>query len=153
MEHCIWYGLPSKIDPHDLLRQTGLYARILIDVDWSKELLEKVLVQRKRDGYDFFVGVTYERILQFCNLCCTIGHNASNYRNINNVKMSECITRKLDKILENRKTKGLRKMQQAKYKLRVMQLKLLLIGRSHRDKETHRVCTMLGRTILLGRVT
>lgn len=32
---------------------------------------------RKSVGVKFFVNVIYERILQFCSFCLTIGHNAA----------------------------------------------------------------------------
>lgn len=45
-------GVPLKLDPH--IQRVGSYARIQVDVDCSNELPVKILVQRKKLGFDFF---------------------------------------------------------------------------------------------------
>lgn len=48
-------GMPLKVDP--IAQRNGTYARVQVDVDCSKELLVKVLLQRKKAGFDFFANV------------------------------------------------------------------------------------------------
>lgn len=59
-------------------RTFGQFARILIDIDLEKELLFKVLVERK--GFAMFVDLDYEQIPEYCTSCRMIGHQLSNCR-------------------------------------------------------------------------
>jgi len=61
-------------------RTFGQYARILVDMDVSQPLRNKVLVERK--GYAFFVEVTYENLPDFCTHCKKIGHYVEICNNI-----------------------------------------------------------------------
>jgi len=56
-------------------RTFGHFARVLIDIDLSKELRYEVLVERK--GYAFFVELEYENVPEFCVFCKTVGHSVS----------------------------------------------------------------------------
>ncbi|XP_024171838.1 uncharacterized protein LOC112177819 [Rosa chinensis] len=72
-------GMPVKLDPRTANRSIGLYARILIDVDLSKPLIEKLQISRA-NGEIVSVGVEYETCPNFCEVCCTVGHPASKCR-------------------------------------------------------------------------
>jgi hypothetical protein len=57
-------------------RTFGHYARVLVDVDLAKDLIYRVLVERK--GFAFFVDVEYENLPPFCDHCNIIGHKFEN---------------------------------------------------------------------------
>jgi len=54
-------------------RTFGHFARVLVDIDLTKELKHEFLVERK--GYAFFVEFEYENLPEFCNYCKMVGHN------------------------------------------------------------------------------
>ncbi|XP_058783669.1 uncharacterized protein LOC131658389 [Vicia villosa] len=56
-------------------RPFGHFVRVLVDMDLTKELRYKVLVERQ--GFAFFVELEYEKLPEFCNHCICIGHNTS----------------------------------------------------------------------------
>lgn len=70
-------GMPLKVDPLTLQRRSGLYCRVLLDVDLLNALPDKILVQRKSAGVEFFTNVVYEKLPQYCSYCGTIGHNVA----------------------------------------------------------------------------
>jgi hypothetical protein len=53
-------------------RTFGQYARVLVDMDVTKELRYKVLVERK--DFAFFVELEYENLPDYCIHCKKIGH-------------------------------------------------------------------------------
>jgi hypothetical protein len=61
-------------------RTFGHYARVLVDMDLSQPLRNKVLVERK--GFAFFVEFDYENLPDFCNHCNMIGHNLENCKRV-----------------------------------------------------------------------
>lgn len=63
-------------------RTFGHFARVLIDIDLSKELRYEVLVERK--GYAFFVELEYENVPEFCAYCRAVGHHVSVCRKAGN---------------------------------------------------------------------
>ncbi|CAI8618056.1 unnamed protein product [Vicia faba] len=52
------------------------FVRVLVELDLTKELIYKVLVERV--GFAFFVEVEYEKIPDFCTFCNCIGHGYDN---------------------------------------------------------------------------
>ncbi|KAK2404888.1 hypothetical protein QL285_054191 [Trifolium repens] len=62
-------------------RTFGQFARVLVDIDISQPLRNKVLVERK--GFAFFVEIDYENVPDFCNACQVIGHHVDNCRRWN----------------------------------------------------------------------
>ncbi|KAK2360275.1 hypothetical protein QL285_085560 [Trifolium repens] len=69
-------GSPLALDEATKKRTFGHFARILIDVDLSSNLHERVLVEW--NDFDFYVDVEYENIPPFCNSCQIIGHSVNN---------------------------------------------------------------------------
>jgi hypothetical protein len=53
-------------------RTFGHFARVLVDMDLTQTLRNKVLVERK--GYAFFVELDYENLPDFCTHCKMVGH-------------------------------------------------------------------------------
>lgn len=66
-------------------RTFGHFARVLIDIDLSKELRYEVLVERK--GYAFFVEFEYENLPDFCGYCQAVGHHVNVCRKANKQHM------------------------------------------------------------------
>lgn len=55
------FGLPLKIYGRTLAKDNGMYARVLIVVDLTTELPERILVKRKQ--LNFIVSLDYEKLL------------------------------------------------------------------------------------------
>jgi len=66
-------GTPISIDGLTRNRAFRHYVRILVDIDLSKRVYDKILVER--EGFAFKVEVQYERCLLFFHHCYFIGHN------------------------------------------------------------------------------
>jgi len=71
-------GTPLLIDNATSKRIFGHYARILVDMDFSRKLFHEITVER--EGYAFNVVVAYEWLPKFCTHCQTIGHDVSSCR-------------------------------------------------------------------------
>lgn len=69
--------MPLKLDPRTLDRSIGLYARVLVDVDFAQPLLSKLRVTRA-NGSHVIVEIDYEPSV--CGKCGIIGHMESNCR-------------------------------------------------------------------------
>lgn len=65
-------------------RTFGHFARVLVDIDLSVELIYRVLVERI--GYAFFVDFEYEKLPDFCTKCNIIGHDDRNCRKLNGIE-------------------------------------------------------------------
>lgn len=70
-------GMPIKLDPRTTDRSLGLYARILVEVDFSRPLLDQLKVFRA-EGHSVTVGIEYETKPNVCGLCGLVGHLDSN---------------------------------------------------------------------------
>jgi hypothetical protein len=78
-------------------RTFGQFVRVLVDMDLSNPLRDKVLVERK--GFAFFVDLDYENLPPFCSHCKVIGHHVGICKKLNYV--DDC---KIDKeVREKRK--------------------------------------------------
>lgn len=75
-------GEPLKIDGKTIRKELGTYARILIDVDLSKPLVEEILVQRER--FEFLTYMEYENLPEFCRNCAAVGHDVSRCKSVLN---------------------------------------------------------------------
>lgn len=75
-------------------RTFGHFARVLVDIDVSKPLKYKVLVERV--GYAFFVDFDYENIPDYCTYCKCIGHHVGickRMKSVENVQADKSINR------------------------------------------------------------
>jgi len=61
-------------------RTFGQYVRILVDMDVSQPLRNKILVERK--GFTFFVELSYENLPDYCTHCNRIGHYIDICKNV-----------------------------------------------------------------------
>jgi len=71
-------GTPLVIDNATSKRLYDHYARILVDMDCSKKLFYKILVER--EGLSFPVEVVYEWMPDFCTHCQNLRHNVTSCR-------------------------------------------------------------------------
>ncbi|XP_058766038.1 uncharacterized protein LOC131639570 [Vicia villosa] len=77
------YAFDSASSKYAFERPFGHFVRVLVDLDMTKELSYKILVERI--GFAFFVDIEYEKMPDFCHFCSCIGHS------INNCKRKEAI--------------------------------------------------------------
>jgi len=68
-------GTTLLIDNATSKRLLGHYARILVDMDFSRKLFHEIVVER--EGYAFTVEVVYEWLPDFCSHCQNIGHDVT----------------------------------------------------------------------------
>jgi len=68
-------GTPLVIDNATTKRLFGHYARILVDMDFSRKIFHEIVVER--EGYAFPVAVSYEWMPDFCSHCQNIGHDVT----------------------------------------------------------------------------
>lgn len=69
--------MPVKLDPKTANRSIGLYARVLVDVDFSRPLLDQLQVSRVQ-GDSVIIRVEYETKPDLSDVCGIVGHKASN---------------------------------------------------------------------------
>lgn len=70
---------------------------MLIDVDSSGSITERILVKRKSDNFDFFILVTYEKLQEFCPHRETIGHGLADCKKGLEKGIREFLNKELDK--------------------------------------------------------
>jgi len=68
-------GTPLIIDNATTKRLYGHYARMLVDMDFSRKMFHEITVER--EGYSFVVEVAYEWLPDFCSHCHNIGHDVT----------------------------------------------------------------------------
>lgn len=71
LDIAIGVGEPLGIDERILKKEFGTFTRMLIDIDFSKELPEEILMQRER--FEFLIGVEYENCPAFYSQCHAVG--------------------------------------------------------------------------------
>ena len=71
-------GTPLVLDNATQKRLFGHYARIHVDIDFSRRIFYEIIVEREGGSYP--VEVVYERIPDFCSHCQTLGHDVTNCR-------------------------------------------------------------------------
>lgn len=71
-------------------RTFGHFARILIEIDLTKELRDRIMVER--EDFAFYVDLEYERLPQFCSHCHSIGHSIANCKK--NIPVEEAVQKK-----------------------------------------------------------
>jgi len=83
MERTLWeiscvVGMPLVLDNATSKRIFGHYARILVDIDFSKKFFHEIIVER--EGFSFTVEVVYKRLSDFSSHCHTLRHDVTNCR-------------------------------------------------------------------------
>lgn len=69
-------GTPISIDEPTRNKVFGHYARVLVDIDLTKDLIHHIMVERV--DFAFYVGIDYENIPEFCSFYHAIGHSVVN---------------------------------------------------------------------------
>jgi len=69
-------GTPLALDEATSKRTFSHYARVLLEVDLTLEMRERILIERK--VFDFYVDVEFEKLPPFCNSCQIVGHSVKN---------------------------------------------------------------------------
>lgn len=81
-------GTPICTDPASTKpmvdRTFGHFARVLVDMDLTKQMHYRVLVERK--DFAFFVEIEYENIPSYCSHCLKIGHYVDDCKFLNRNK-------------------------------------------------------------------
>lgn len=70
-------GEPLHIVEKTLCEELGTYTRVLVDIDFTKDLPKEILIQRER--FEFLVTVEYENCPYFCKHCNIVGYDVSQY--------------------------------------------------------------------------
>jgi len=83
-------GTPLVIDNATSKRLFGHYARILVDMDFSRKIFHEIVVER--EGYAFPVVVAYEWMPDFCSHCQNIGHDVTVCRRLYPRKVNTKVT-------------------------------------------------------------
>jgi len=73
-------GMPLLIDNVTRNIMYGHYAQILVDLDLSKTVFYKLMVER--ECFAFPVVIEYEGLPNFCTHCHSIGHNINSCRRL-----------------------------------------------------------------------
>lgn len=99
-------GTPLKIDSATLSMYQGLYARVLVDVDVSKNLPKKALAslkteKKKKLNLSFFVNFFFEKLPNFCGVCKVLGHSDGKCRK-QNFRVQDNVRRREDRLEEDR---------------------------------------------------
>ena len=71
-------GTPLSLDENIMKKNTGMFARVLIDIDMLSTLPDHIWVERP--DYAFVAGVEYEWLPPFCSHCKMIGHELAQCR-------------------------------------------------------------------------
>jgi len=106
-------GTPLLIDNATSKRLFGHYARILVDMDFSRKIFYEIVVER--EGFAFPVEVVYERMPDFCTHCQNIGHHVSVCRWIHPRKENENNTEK-EKIVQGKKQMPTQRLEWVPFK-------------------------------------
>lgn len=77
-------GTPLMLDNTTKRTTFGHYVKVLVDVDLSKWIYDEIMVER--DGYIIYVDVVYERLLEYCHNCFSIGFTISNCHKLNSIE-------------------------------------------------------------------
>lgn len=59
-------GAPLRVNGKTLQMELGFFAKVLMDIDFLREILDRILVQRR--DFEFFVGIGYENCPSFCKM-------------------------------------------------------------------------------------
>jgi len=93
---------PLGLDEVTKKRNFSHFSRVLIELDLTSNLRERILVQRK--DFDFYVDFEYEKLPPFCNSCEIVGHSLKNYKyqippKMEHVKPGGSIVEKVDVLI------------------------------------------------------
>ncbi|KAF6143324.1 hypothetical protein GIB67_039107 [Kingdonia uniflora] len=73
-------GNSVQVDSSTLCRNTGFYASVLVDVDFSKPVPNKIMVER--EGFEFCQEIQLGNVPKICSHCKVVGHLVSECRDV-----------------------------------------------------------------------
>ncbi|KAF6151339.1 hypothetical protein GIB67_040612 [Kingdonia uniflora] len=89
-------GNPAQVDSNTLCRNTGFYASVLVDVDFSKPVPTKIMVER--EGFELCQEIQLGRTSKICSHCKVVGHLVSECRNVlKEIEQEKVIQNEADK--------------------------------------------------------
>ncbi|KAF6155539.1 hypothetical protein GIB67_004533 [Kingdonia uniflora] len=73
-------GNPVQVDSNTLCQNMGFYATVLVDVDFSKPVLTKIMVEQ--EGFEFCQKIQLGRTPKIFSHCKVVGHRVSECRDV-----------------------------------------------------------------------
>ncbi|XP_057809022.1 uncharacterized protein LOC131023496 [Salvia miltiorrhiza] len=71
-------GTPIKIDGSTFLGAVGHFARVLIEMDVTKDIIYNLTVNRGSSSFE--IEFVYENLPYYCGVCRKVGHSSDNCR-------------------------------------------------------------------------
>ncbi|KAF6160463.1 hypothetical protein GIB67_019232 [Kingdonia uniflora] len=104
-------GNPVQVDNSTLCRNTGFYATVLVDADFSKTIPRKIMIER--EGFEFCQEIQLGRTPKICSHCKVVGHLVSECRDVvKEIEQEKLIQKEADK--DPKKKRRNRKMPSKK---------------------------------------
>ncbi|KAF9600727.1 hypothetical protein IFM89_011414 [Coptis chinensis] len=73
-------GRPMHVDETTAMRKLGYFASVLVDIDLSKKIPDKIWVESKNYGVAFWQEVRLGKLPDYCTHCKGVGHMVSSCR-------------------------------------------------------------------------
>ncbi|KAL5705126.1 hypothetical protein ACHQM5_023468 [Ranunculus cassubicifolius] len=67
-------GTPIHVDRNTVSRDNGYYACVLVDIDLTNPIPDKILVEAEDKEIEFWQEVQLGSLPKFCNNCKVVGH-------------------------------------------------------------------------------
>ncbi|KAF9591381.1 hypothetical protein IFM89_004066 [Coptis chinensis] len=77
-------GRPIHMDETTAKRELGYYASVLVDIDLSKSIPEKVWIESKTYNIGFWQPIKLGKTPEFCSHCKGVGHTVANCKHLKN---------------------------------------------------------------------
>lgn len=87
---------PLRIDEKMWKKEIRTFTRVLVDVDFTKPLVDEILLQTERFG--FITSVEYENLPSFCRHCVSVGHDVCQCRVLNREEGSQLRDKNTNKL-------------------------------------------------------
>ncbi|KAF6173083.1 hypothetical protein GIB67_041218 [Kingdonia uniflora] len=95
-------GDPIQVDRSTLCRNTGFYASVLEDVDFSKPIPNKIMVER--EGFEFCQEIQLGKVPKICSHCKVVGHLVLECRDVKKaIEKEKVIHNEADKELKKKR--------------------------------------------------
>ncbi|XP_024163929.1 uncharacterized protein LOC112170878 [Rosa chinensis] len=104
---------PLKLDPRTKNSTVGLFAKVLVDIDFSQSLHDKLRITRA-NGEVVVIGVKYESEPDICSRCGMVGHVAGSCRSAAAEDIVAAVSKERGRSVERSELKRRRKNQSRK---------------------------------------
>ncbi|KAF9602465.1 hypothetical protein IFM89_028016 [Coptis chinensis] len=75
-------GGPIRVDKNSVKRDNCFCSSVLVDIDLSEPIPDKILVEVVEIGYEFWQEIRLGKMPKFCNHCKIIGHTINECRKV-----------------------------------------------------------------------